>query len=92
MKSLGATRGAIRFQFLAEAMAIVTLGGLIGALVGMRLAGMVSQTVFGVHGEAPAFLVPLVVLVATAVALAGAARPLRNALGLEPAVILREGT
>src|SRR6185437_16075752 len=26
LKSLGATRGAIRFQFLAEAMAIVTAG------------------------------------------------------------------
>jgi len=35
-------------------------------------------------------LVPLVVLVATAVALAGAAQPLRRALALEPALILRE--
>jgi putative ABC transport system permease protein len=34
LKSLGATRGAIRFQFLAEAMAIVTLGGLLGVLIG----------------------------------------------------------
>jgi putative ABC transport system permease protein len=34
LKSLGATRGAIRFQFLAEAMAIVTAGGLIGVLIG----------------------------------------------------------
>ncbi len=34
LKSLGATRAAIRFQFLAEAMAIVTLGGLIGVLIG----------------------------------------------------------
>jgi putative ABC transport system permease protein len=34
LKSLGATRGAIRFQFLAEAMAIVTMGGLLGVLIG----------------------------------------------------------
>ena len=34
LKSLGATRGAIRFQFLAEAMAIVTFGGLLGVLIG----------------------------------------------------------
>jgi hypothetical protein len=47
--------------------------------------------VFGVHGEAPALLVPMVVMVATAVALAGAAQPLRNALVLEPAGVLREG-
>ena len=34
LKSLGATRGAILFQFLAEAMAIVTAGGLVGVLTG----------------------------------------------------------
>jgi putative ABC transport system permease protein len=34
LKSLGATRGAIRLQFLAEAMAIVTMGGLLGVLIG----------------------------------------------------------
>jgi putative ABC transport system permease protein len=92
MEATGAGSGSIVALLGAEVAIQGALGGLIGALVGMRLAGMVSQTVFGVHGEAPAFLVPLVVLVATAVALAGAARPLRNALGLEPAVILREGT
>ncbi|HEX4135826.1 MAG TPA: ABC transporter permease [Bryobacteraceae bacterium] len=37
LKSLGATRSAIRFQFLAEAMAIVTSGGLIGVLIGWAL-------------------------------------------------------
>jgi len=34
LKSIGATRGAILLQFLAEAMAIVTLGGLLGVLIG----------------------------------------------------------
>jgi putative ABC transport system permease protein len=34
LKSIGATRGAILFQFLLEAMAIVTLGGLLGVLIG----------------------------------------------------------
>src|SRR5205814_1598981 len=34
LKSIGATRRAILFQFLTEALAIVTLGGLIGVLVG----------------------------------------------------------
>ena len=31
------TRGAILFQFLAEAMAVVTLGGLIGVMTGWAL-------------------------------------------------------
>ena len=34
LKSLGATRRAILFQFLTEALAIVTLGGVLGVLVG----------------------------------------------------------
>jgi putative ABC transport system permease protein len=92
MEATGAGSGAIVALLGAEVAMQGALGGLIGGLVGVRLAGAVSQTVFGVHGQAPAFLVPLAVLVATTVALAGAARPLLNALALEPAVILREGT
>lgn len=34
LKSIGATRRAILWQFLLEAMAIVTLGGLVGVLIG----------------------------------------------------------
>jgi putative ABC transport system permease protein len=34
LKSLGATRGSILWQFLVEAMAIVTAGGLLGVLLG----------------------------------------------------------
>ena len=33
LKSIGATRGAILGQFLAEAMAIVTVGGLVGVVI-----------------------------------------------------------
>jgi len=34
LKAIGATRGAILMQFLLEAMAIVTLGGMLGVLIG----------------------------------------------------------
>ena len=34
LKSIGATRGAVLSQFLLEAMAIVTAGGIIGVLIG----------------------------------------------------------
>ncbi len=91
MQATGAGRAMIATLLGAEVAIQGALGGLIGALVGAQLSGAVSQSVFGVHGDAPALLVPVVVMVATAVALAGAAQPLRNALALEPAVILREG-
>jgi putative ABC transport system permease protein len=48
LKSLGATRASIRFQFLAEAMAIVTLGGLIGVAIGWGLtAGIQTLPLLG---------------------------------------------
>ncbi|HWE53003.1 MAG TPA: ABC transporter permease [Bryobacteraceae bacterium] len=42
LKSIGATRAAILFQFLAEAMAIVTLGGLLGVLIGWGVTATIQ--------------------------------------------------
>jgi putative ABC transport system permease protein len=48
LKSIGATRGAILFQFLAEAMAIVTVGGLMGVLIGWGVtAGIQTLPLLG---------------------------------------------
>jgi putative ABC transport system permease protein len=48
LKSIGATRGAILFQFLAEAMAIVTVGGLVGVLIGWGVtAGIQTLPLLG---------------------------------------------
>ena len=42
LKSIGATRGAILFQFLAEAMAIVTMGGVLGVLAAWGAMGVIQ--------------------------------------------------
>ncbi len=48
LKSIGATRGPILFQFLAEAMAIVTFGGLVGVLIGWGVtAGIPTLPLLG---------------------------------------------
>ncbi len=48
LKSIGATRGAILFQFLLEAMAIVTAGGLLGVLIGWAVtAGIQTLPLLG---------------------------------------------
>ena len=64
---------------------------MIGALAGVQLARWVGEAVFQAPAQAPALLVPLTVLVAVGVALAGAALPLRRALAMEPADTLRGG-
>lgn len=48
LKSIGATRRAILWQFLAEAMAIVTVGGLLGVLIGWAVtAGIQTLPLLG---------------------------------------------
>jgi len=48
LKSLGATRRSILWQFLAEAMAIVTAGGLLGVLIGWGVtAGIQTLPLLG---------------------------------------------
>lgn len=48
LKSIGATRGSILLQFLAEAMAIVTFGGLVGVLIGWGVtAGIQTLPLLG---------------------------------------------
>jgi putative ABC transport system permease protein len=48
LKSLGATRSTILWQFLVEAMAIVTAGGLLGVLLGWAVtAGIQTLPLLG---------------------------------------------
>ncbi len=42
LKSIGATRGAILLQFLAEAMTIVTIGGVLGVLLGWGATSVIQ--------------------------------------------------
>jgi putative ABC transport system permease protein len=91
MQATGAGNWLMAAFFGVEAGLQGVAGGLIGALAGVRLSAWVSQAVFGIRAETPALIVPLVVTVAVLITLAGAAQPLRRALAMDPAVMLREG-
>ena len=91
MQATGAGSGLIALLLGTEVALQGALGGVIGAVLGAQLSSTVTETVFGLRGQAPPLLIPLVVGLSTAVALAGAAQPLRQALVLDPAVTLREG-
>ena len=91
MQAIGAGRSVIAAFFGIE-MAITGLaGGLIGALAGVALARFVGQSVFQSDVEVSWILPFLIVFSAMALALAGAAHPLRRTLRMDPAMILREG-
>lgn len=91
MQAIGGARWLVATLLGSEIALIGLAGGVIGAFTGIWLAKVVGQSVFHDAIETSAILPFLVILAAMLVALAGAAQPLRRALHLEPAVILREG-
>jgi putative ABC transport system permease protein len=89
MKALGAGSGTVGFLLAAEQLVLAFVGGGIGYSLGMILARLVGQKIFGV-APAPSLLVLVAVLaLAGGVTLLGSAIPLRRASRYEPAPILR---
>jgi putative ABC transport system permease protein len=89
MKALGASSGTVGFLLAAEQLLLAFVGGGIGYSLGIILARLVGQKIFGV-APAPSLLVLVAVLaLAAGVTLLGSAIPLRRASRYEPAPILR---
>ena len=101
LKSLGATRRAILWQFLAEALAIVTAGGLLGVLLGwavticvgnLPLLGPLFKDTTGqgdVHLELSTFAVVTSTLMLELVGLIAGLLPAIKASRLSPIEALR---
>ncbi len=91
MQAIGGARWLVATLLGSEIALIGLAGGTLGALTGVWLAKLVGESVFHDAIEISWILPFLIMVAAMLVALAGAAQPLRRALRLEPAVILREG-
>ena len=91
MQAMGGARSVVASLLGVEIALEGIIGGAIGAVAGVWLAKFVGRSVFQDSVEV-SWILPIVIIVAAAcVALAGAAQPLRRALRLDPALILREG-
>jgi len=91
MQAIGAARWLVASLFTLEVAVIGLAGGLIGSLAGVWLARYVGQSVFHSAVEVSPVLPFVIIGAAIVISIAGAAQPLRRALRMEPAVILREG-
>jgi putative ABC transport system permease protein len=91
MQAIGATRSLVATLFALEIGLVGLVGGVIGALAGVVLAQYVGASVFHDAIEVTWVLPSLIVMAAMAIAIGGAAQPLRRTLRMEPAGILREG-
>jgi putative ABC transport system permease protein len=90
MKALGATRRDVLRQLAAEAVAIGLIGGGLGWLFGLGMAQVIGREVFhsaiALRPDVPVF----VLLMSLGVAALASLGPARLALGVEPAIALKE--
>lgn len=89
MKAVGAENGQVALLFLAEAGVIGVAGGAAGFGLGMLLARLLGERVFGTAIATNPSLFPVALLLALAVSLLGSGLPVRQAARLDPIVLLR---
>jgi putative ABC transport system permease protein len=89
MKALGASSGTVGFLLAAEQLLLALVGGAVGYSLGILLAHLVGQRIFGVAPEFSFLVFGVIIGLAAVVTLLGSAIPLRRASCFEPAPILR---
>lgn len=88
-KALGASDGGIRSEFIGEALLLGILGGASGALMGFAFAQLVSVNVFGSSITFQPMLLPVAVLVSMAVTCVSCLLPIKRAVAIDPALVLK---
>jgi putative ABC transport system permease protein len=89
MKALGAGSGLVGVLLAAEQLLVAFVGGGIGYAVGILLARLLGEKIFGFAPEPKLFLFFIVLVLASLITLLGSAYPLRRASQYDPAPILR---
>ncbi len=88
-KALGAPDSAIRTEFLGEGLFLGALGGILGAVLGFAFAQVVSVQVFGSSIVFQPLLLPVTVAVSMLIAAASCQVPIRRAVSIDPALVLK---
>ena len=89
MKSVGAENKKIIALFLSEATIIGVIGGLVGYLVGLILAQLIGISVFSLSITPRFEIIPITIGISVGVALLASILPVRRAVKVEPAIVLR---
>jgi putative ABC transport system permease protein len=89
LRALGATSPQIATLLLAETLIVSLAGGILGFGLGVAGAAAIRGDTFGTSAALSPLLLPLAILIAVAVAIVGTLAPLRMALRLDPAQVLR---
>jgi putative ABC transport system permease protein len=89
MKALGAGSGTVGFLLAAEQLLLAIVGGGAGYALGILLARLVGEKIFGVAPQPSLIVFFVIIALAAGVTILGSAFPLRQASRYEPAPILR---
>jgi putative ABC transport system permease protein len=89
MKSVGAEDKRIVVLFLSEAAIIGIIGGLLGYIIGIILAQFIGLSVFSTTITPWIEVIPVAVGISIGVSLLASALPVRRAVKVEPAIVLR---
>lgn len=88
-KALGAENRRIAKEFLAESLFLGFIGGLIGSLFGLLFAQVISREVFGSSIVFEFYLIPFTILISMLVTVVACLMPVKQAVKVEPALVLR---
>jgi putative ABC transport system permease protein len=88
-KAVGATRGAIVFQFLAEAMGLTFFGGVIGILLALAISNLLMILIPTIPAKVEPWMIITSACVSVAVGLVFGVLPARKAARLDPIECLR---
>ncbi len=89
MKAIGADSLKISTIFLSEAFVIGISGGLLGYLISIAVVKFIGLKVFGTVLEQKALLLPIAIFSALIIAVIGSLLPIKRALKIKPAIVLK---
>ncbi len=89
MKALGANSFLVGFLLASEQLLLAFVGGGLGYGVGIILARVLGEKIFGFTPEPKLFVLLVILALAALITLLGSAYPLRRASRYDPAPILR---
>jgi len=88
-KAIGATRSAIVFQFLAEAMALTFLGGLIGLVISLGISNLLILLLPSLPAQVELWMIITSLVISVMIGLLFGVLPARKAAKLDPIECLR---
>jgi putative ABC transport system permease protein len=89
MKAIGAENRKIASLFLLEALIIGLIGGILGYIIGLGVAQFIGMSVFSSSISPRLEVLPLVLGLSVGIAVFASALPVRRAMTIEPAKVLR---